>query len=107
MQLTFMYAHKLSLDPLKVRMPTTHSRVRRSLYFKLKHYTVTGLQNMLITVTVYILVVIIRYLAHDTSPYFVDDTDGHYIWCVLSILLTTLTVIVFEAKARYGHWTSE
>ena len=38
--------------------------------------TVTGLQNMLIMVTVYILVVIIRYLAHDTSPYFVDDTDG-------------------------------
>ena len=44
-----------------------------------KHYTVGGLQNMLITVTVYILAVIIRYLAHDTSPYFVDDTDGHCI----------------------------
>ena len=68
---------------------------------------VTGLQNMLIMVTVYILVVIIRYLAHDTSPYFLDDTDGLCIWCVLRILLTTLTVIVFEAKARYGHWTSE
>jgi len=34
---------------------------------------------MLITVIVYILVVIIWYLAHDTSPYFVDDTDGHCI----------------------------
>ena len=62
---------------------------------------------MLITVTVYILVVIIQYLAHDTSPYFVDDTDRLCICCMLHILLTTLTVIVFEAKARYGHWTSE
>ena len=42
----------------------------------ISHYTVTGLHNMLITVTVYILAVIIRYLAHDTSPYFLDDTDG-------------------------------
>ena len=25
----------------------------------------------------------------------------------LRILFTTLTVIVFEAKARYCHWTSE
>ena len=49
-------------------------------------------------VTVYILVVIIRYLAHDTSPYFLDDTDGLCILCVLCILLTTLTVIVFERK---------
>ena len=61
---------------------------------------------MLITVIVYILVVIIQYLAH-TSPYFVDDTDKHCILCVLRILLTTLMVIVFEAKARYGHWTSK
>ena len=58
----FMYAHKLSPGPLKVSLQKIHAcfiflsqyMQWRSLYLKRKHDTYIGLQNPLITVTIYV-----------------------------------------------------
>ena len=58
----FMYTHKLSPSPLKVSPQKIHARFIflsrymqwRSLYLKRKHDTYIGLQNPLITVTIYV-----------------------------------------------------
>ena len=76
---TFTYAHKQSLGPLKVCMPLTHSRVTVTVFQAKALYGRWTLEYAHYGHRIYILVVIIWYLADDMSPFFVDDTDRHCI----------------------------
>ena len=92
---TFTYSHKLSLGPLKVRRPMTHSRVTvtvfqaRALYGRwtseYAHYghRIHSRGDHTVSSSRYVSVFSWwhwRTLHLMRAPYFVDDTYGHCIW---------------------------
>ena len=92
---TFTYAHKLSLGPLKVCMPMTHSRVTvtvfqaKALYgwwtSEYAHYGHRIYSRGDHTVSSWRYISVFFWWHWQTlylmcAPYFVDDTYGHCIW---------------------------
>ena len=79
----FTYAHKLSLDPLKLR-PHPHSCVTVIVFQAKAQYGLWTLECAHYGQHIHFLVIIWS-LAHRIAPYFDGDNDGHCIWNEITI----------------------